>query len=131
MKIGTRRIIWLCICSFIFEPSNKWYLKSGNKATEQCNVSKNQVYSTLFIFLFAWIHFRAHYPPLPPLWRQWIQTEEIHGMEWGQRKRWYHLTLKDLVFGGFQYCVPVHVVNLSQNQLTRVTGISPALKSMT
>ena len=49
-------------------------------------------------------------------------------MAWFPQQRWSHPTLKDRVFDIFHSGVPVHVVNLSQNQLTPVTGISSAPK---
>ena len=53
------------------------------------------------------------------------------GMAWVPRWRWSHPTLKGGVFDGFHSGVPAHVVNLSLNQLTHVTGITSASKLLT
>ena len=54
--------------------------------------------------------------------------EDIHWMTWGPWRRWYHPTLKERGFDGFNSGVSVHVVKLSHNILTHVTRIFPAPK---
>ena len=57
--------------------------------------------------------------------------EEIYGMSWGPQQILSHITLK---YGGFDVLhsgFPTHVINLSHNQLTHVTGISSYPKLLT
>ena len=78
-------LLWFCI--FILSggllTSNISSSQSGNKATEQCNLSTNQVDITPFAFIFSQTPIQSRHPPLPILRRQKTQKEEIHGMERG------------------------------------------------
>ena len=102
-----------------------------NKATEQCNLTKNQPNITSFVFIFYQTPIRARHPPTPLLQQQRIHMDKRHGMEWVPQWRGYHTKLRDGLFDGLHSGVPIHVVNTQQNQLNCVTWISFATKYLT
>ena len=104
--------------------------KSVNKATEQCNLSTNQVDRISFEFLFTQTPIQESHHPTPLPLRQRIQMELTHSMTQGPWLRWYHTTLKDRWFNGFHSGVTPHIFNLSHNLLTHVTRILSDTKSL-